>query len=193
MWSSDSGTSKSSSSSKSEKVAKGSNTEKESNSSSSDAGKTIEFGYEKHPILAEATYPVQWSDNSWAGTQVKVDKARVIQVKPFKDSGNGKTYQGIVLMHFSITAARDISIYPSQGTLVTSDGQQADADTYNGDDFDGDIAKGVTKDGYVLWELEKMTDPKAIKTLRVKFHANYETDDMDDDNAYKDFDFTINL
>jgi lysozyme family protein len=96
-------------------------------------------------------------------------------------------------MHFSITAARDISIYPSQGTLVTSDGQQADADTYNGDDFDGDIAKGVTKDGYVLWELEKMTDPKAIKTLRVKFHANYETDDMDDDNAYKDFDFTINL
>jgi hypothetical protein len=174
-------------------VAKGNTTSKESNSSSSESTQTIDFGYEKHPILDQATYPVQWSDNTWAGTQVKVDKVQIIKTKPFKDDATGKMYAGVVLMHFGITASRDISIYPSQGTLVTSDGQQSSADTLNGEDFDGDIAKGVSRDGYVLWELEKMDDPKAIKTLRVKFDANYETDDMDDDNSDKTYDFTINI
>lgn len=173
-------------------VAKGSTTKK-SNSSSSESTQTIDFGYEKHPILDQATYPVQWSDNTWAGTQVKVDKVQIIKTKPFKDDATGKMYAGVVLMHFGITASRDISIYPSQGTLVTSDGQQSSADTLNGEDFDGDIAKGVSRDGYVIWELEKMDDPKAIKTLRVKFDANYDTDDMDDDNSNKTYDFTINI
>lgn len=173
-------------------VAKGSTTKK-SNSSSSESTQTIDFGYEKHPILDQATYPVQWSDNTWAGTQVKVDKVQIIKTKPFKDDATGKMYAGVVLMHFGITASRDISIYPSQGTLVTSDGQQSSADTLNGEDFDGDIAKGVSRDGYVIWELEKMDNPKAIKTLRVKFDANYDTDDMDDDNSYKTYDFTINI
>lgn len=174
-------------------VAKGSNTKKEKSSSSSSQEKTIDFDNNKLSVLANVTYPVQWSDNSWAGTQVSVDKATLVKVDPFKDDGDGKTYSGIVVVHFKITAARDISIFPSQGTLITSDGQQAEADSYDSDSFDGDIGKGVTKDGYVAWELEKMDDPKAIKTLRIKFDASYETDDLDDDNAYKTYDFTISI
>ncbi|MFT9039507.1 hypothetical protein [Schleiferilactobacillus harbinensis] len=195
MGNSDSGSSATTASSakpSAQKVAKGSSTKKESKSSST-SDKTIDFDNAKHKVLTSATYPVQWSDVSWVGTQVKVDKALLIKVPPFKDDGDGKTYQGIVVMHFKITAARDINIYPTQGTLVTSDGQQAEADSYDSDDFDGAIAKGVTKDGYVAWELPKMDDPKAIKTLRVKFDANYDTDDMDDDNSSKTYDFTINL
>ncbi|MCI1985281.1 MAG: DUF4352 domain-containing protein [Lactobacillus sp.] len=182
----------SSSSTKTAKTAKGSSTKKEASSSSS-AAKTIKFDNGTRDIVSEATYPVSYSDNSWAGTTVSIDKARVIQVKPFKDDGDSKTYEGIVEVHFTVKATRDISIYPSQATLITSDGQQTDADGYDTDNFDGDLGKGVTKDGTVRFELPKLTDAKSIKTLRLKWSGNYDTDDVDDDGAYKDYDATITL
>lgn len=187
-----SGSSKNTSSSSSTKAAKGSST-KESDKTAPTPKKTISFDNGDKKIIAEATYPVKLTDSSWAGTTVSIDKARLVQVKPFKDDGDNKMYQGIVLVHFNIKATRDISIYPGQGTLITSDGQQTDADQYDSDDFDGDIAKGVSKDGNVAFELPKMQDPKAIKTLRLKWDANYNTDDMSDENSSKTYDVTINL
>ncbi|MBM6411746.1 hypothetical protein JNW94_14890, partial [Lacticaseibacillus paracasei] len=76
---------------------------------------------------------------------------------------------------------------------VTSDGQQVDGTNFSGDDFDGQISKDVDRDGTVVWALEKMDDPRSLKTIRLKWSANYDTDDMEDDNANKDYDATINL
>lgn len=180
----------SSTTAKSSKVAKGFSTKKDESSSSE---KTISFDNGRKTIVAESDHAVSWSDSAWAGTTVSVDNAKIIQVKPFKDDGDGKAYQGIVQVHFNLKATRDISIYPAQATLITSDGQQADADQYDSDNFDGDIAKGVSSDGTVSFELPKMTDPSSIKTLRLKFSGNYDTDNYDDDNAYHDYDVTINL
>ncbi|BAN73789.1 hypothetical protein N577_006235 [Lacticaseibacillus rhamnosus 2166] len=77
--------------------------------------------------------------------------------------------------------------------MVTSDGQQVDGTNFSGDDFDGQISKDVDRDGTVVWALEKMDDPRSLKTIRLKWSANYDTDDMEDDNANKDYDATINL
>ena len=187
------GSSDSSSSSKSStaKTAKGSSTKKEAVTPAK--AKTISFDNGDKKIVSEVTYPVKLTDTSWAGTTVSIDKARIIQVKPFKDDGDNKMYQGIILVHFNVKATRDIDFYPSQGTIVTSDGQQSDADSYDSDQFDGSISKGVSKDGTVAFEIPRMTNPKAIKTLRLKWDADYDTDNMDDSNSNKTYDVTITL
>ena len=179
-----------SSSSNKVSVAKGQNTS--SSKGSSDSSEKITYNYQDVSVLSKATYPVSYSDNSWAGTTVGIDKITVYRVKPFTDASK-KTYQGLVTAHFKIHTTRDISIYPSQGTLVTSDGQQVDGTNFSGDDFDGQISKNVDRDGTVVWALEKMDDPRSLKTIRLKWSANYDTDDMEDDNANKDYDATINL
>lgn len=173
------------------KSAKGSSTKK-TTTKKTDV-QTIDFDNATRDITSQSIHKVDFKDTSWAGTTVTINQAKLIKVKAFKDDGDNKTYQGIVGVHFTITAARDISIYPSQGTLITSDGQQSDADGYDSDDFDGDLGKGVTKDGTVYFELPKLNDPKSIKSLRLKWSANYDTDNMDDNGQYKDYDVTINL
>lgn len=183
-------TSNNSSNSSKASVAKGQNTS--SSKESSDSSEKITYNYQDVSVISKATYPVSYSDNSWAGTTVGIDKVTVYRVKPFTDASK-KTYQGLVTAHFKIHTTRDISIYPSQGTLVTSDGQQVDGTNFSGDNFDGQISKDVDRSGTVVWALEKMNDPKSLKTLRLKWSANYDTNDMEDDNANKDYDATINL
>lgn len=125
---------------------------------------------------------------------MKIDRIRIAKIKPFKDTEEKNTvYNGIVLVHFSVTAQRDINFYPTQGTLVTSDGQQVEANMYSSDSFDDEIAKGATKSGNVLFALTKLDNPKDLKTLRLKWDANYDTDNYDDDNSSHTYDVTVNL
>lgn len=145
-------------------------------------------------VLSKQTYDPNWSDNTWAGTTVKIDKVTVIKIKPLKDtSENSNVYNGIVKVHYEVSPTQDIQFYATQGTLNTNDGQQVDANLYSSDNFDGDINSGATKSGNVIYMLKTLDDVKNLTSLRLKWHASYETDDYEDENAYKDYDITINL
>ena len=61
------------------------------------------------------------------------------------------------------------------------------------DDFDGDLNSGTDSDGNVYFVLSKLSSVKDITSIRLKWDASYDTDDYDDDNAYKTFDTTLNL
>lgn len=156
--------------------------------------KKIHIDNQTATVINQTAYNPHFTDTSWSGTNVKIDKVTVSKIKPLTDHDeDDNVYKGVVKVHYVITATRDISIYPTQGTLNTSDGQQIDANQYTSDDFDGDINKGATKSGNVIYTLKTLNKVSDLKSLRLKWDANYDTDNMEDDNAYKTYDVTVDL
>ena len=191
----DSDTKSSSSSATAHKTTKketGTGTNSDSDTSSL---KTIEVSYTDYKVAAEKTFSVNYSNTSWNAANVKIDKVTVYKLsKPYKyeSANDGKfNVNGFVRFHVSITANRDVSIYPTQGTAVYSNGEQHEADS--SESWDGDISKGATKSGNVTVPVKDLSNTSSLKTLRFKFDGNYDTDDYDDDNSNKTFDITLNL
>lgn len=143
-------------------------------------------------------------------------KSKIITVKPLRikaseltgESSSSKNKseskskamnfgQGDMVGNGDMVANRDITSYPDQGTVITSDGQQIDAalNTVKGykENFGGDIAKGVTKEGDIMAPVEKLNNVSDIKSLRLKFDGSYDTDNYEDDNSQHDYDITLNL
>ncbi|MEE2219449.1 DUF4352 domain-containing protein, partial [Klebsiella pneumoniae] len=143
----------------------------------------------------QKAYSTSFTDSSWAKSTFKIDKVTVYKTDGTYTSGSGndkKDFNGVVKVHMSIHAGQDISAYPTQAKLSTNDGQQVEADM-DSDDFDGDLNSGTDSDGNVYFVLSKLSSVKDITSIRLKWDASYDTDDYDDDNAYKTFDTTLNL
>lgn len=162
-------------------------------SSKTDNKNEIELNDDKMDIKDSKEYSTTYSDSSWAGTTVKIDKVTVYKTDGEYSDGDDGKFNGIAKVHFDIKAGRDISMYASQATLNTNDGQQVDADTYDSDDFDGDLNSGAHTDGDVYFLLPKLDSVSSLKTLRLKFTSDYDTDDYDDDNSNHSYDVTVNL
>ncbi len=167
---------------------------KNTNSSNTTSTKKLSLSDDSFTIDKEVDYNPNYNDNSWAQTKVNISKVRVIKIKAKNYYDGDKTYRvkGIIMVHFKVTPTRDIDFYPTQGTLVTN-GQQVDADSGNSDDFDGEISKGATQTGNVVFVLKNMADVNSIKNIRLKWDADYDTDNYDDDNSSKTYDITMNL
>ncbi|MFT9050037.1 hypothetical protein [Liquorilactobacillus nagelii] len=167
-------------------------TASEKGSSSQSASSKITVSYKDYKVASQKTYDTNYSDTGWSPAAVTVKKVVIYKLaKPYKyESANDGTFQitGFVRMYYTIKANRDISIYPSQGTYVYSNGEQHEADV--GEGWDGDISSGATKTGTVEVPVK---DTSNISTIRSKFDANYDTSNYDDDNANHTYDFTINL
>ena len=88
-----------------------------------------------------------------------------------------------------VKAAQDISIYPTQGTVVLSNGEQEDAT--NDDNWDGDIKAGAIKNGVATFPIKNLSSVSDIKNIRFTFSGNAQ--DTDNDGLDKDFDLTIDL
>jgi len=158
----------------------------------------LKINYQDRTVLEKKDFKLSFSDNSWNAASVQINKVSILKLKPFKNDDSAKTnVQGFIIIHMSVTPNRDITTYPDQGTLVTSDGQQIDAQlsTVEGykENWAGDIAKGVKKDGDIMFPIEKMSDINDIKNLRVKFNGYYDTDNYEDTNANHDYDMTLEL
>ncbi|WP_157054393.1 DUF4352 domain-containing protein [Levilactobacillus paucivorans] len=93
----------------------------------------------------------------------------------------------------NIDAGRDINAFPTQATLSTDDGQQVEADSFDSDSFDGSLNSGTHSDGNIYFLIPKLNDVSDISSIRLKWLAYYETDNIDDDNSHKDFDVSIHL
>ncbi|UNC91648.1 hypothetical protein [Candidatus Contubernalis alkaliaceticus] len=80
-------------------------------------------------------------------------------------------------------------VYPTQGTLVTSTGEQVKPMTGESDSISGEIYEGVIKDGVIIWFLERghVFD---IEWVRVKFNCY---DEAAERTSVNEFDIRIEI
>ena len=101
-----------------------------------------------------------------------------------------------VVVKFEIQNKNDfmISTYPCQATFITNTGEQVEADPWANESFDGDIYEGVTKEGHVLFNLDKTTIDE-LKSFKMAWSTNHEngTSDNYDDDYYKDNKLEVKL
>lgn len=101
-----------------------------------------------------------------------------------------------VVVKFEIQNDNDFMIctYPSQATFITNTGEQVEADIIASESFDGDIYEGVTKEGYVLFNLDK-TSIDELESFKMAWSTNHEngTSDNYDDDYYKDNELQVTL
>ena len=179
----------------SEESSDSTDSDSDSESDSDSDSDSITIGDDDIDIADQKAYSTSFTDSSWAKSTFKIDKVTVYKTDGTYTSGSGndkKDFNGVVKVHMSIHAGQDISAYPTQAKLSTNDGQQVEADM-DSDDFDGDLNSGTDSDGNLYFVLSKLSSVKDITSIRLKWDASYDTDDYDDDNAYKTFDTTLNL
>lgn len=101
-----------------------------------------------------------------------------------------------VVVKFEIQNNNDFMIctYPSQATFITNTGEQVEADIMASESFDGDIYEGVTKEGNVLFNLDK-TSIDELESFKMAWSTNHEngTSDNYDDDYYKDNKLEVTL
>ncbi|RRK10245.1 DUF805 domain-containing protein [Lactiplantibacillus garii] len=174
-----------------------SDTNKSSDSAteSKDDGHTITLDDSKIKIADSKTYKTTFNDNSWHDSNFKIDNVTIYKTDgSYKgNSSKAKPINGIVKVHMSIKAGHDISTFPDQGTLNTSNGQQVEADLSSSDSLGGDLNTGATKDGNIYFFLPKLDKVSDLTSLRLKWDAHYDTNNYEDDNSHKTFDATLNL
>ncbi len=151
--------------------------------------KTISFDSTKHYVESSKSYSPSWTDSSWGNSTINIDGINVYTVRKYK-SYDGHNINGIVRIHYIIKAGRDISAFPGLGTLTTNTGIQVEAEDYT-EGIDGDINSGVTKSGYVYYEIPDLKSARAITTFRLQWDMSYETNDDSDENWYKTFDISL--
>ena len=149
-------------------------------------------GADSAVLVATKSYSANWSDNSWAGLNISVDKVDIIKVSGYKDYSNDE-YQGFAVVHYNIyNTQQDVTAYPEQADVSTNTGLQTSGN-YEMEHFAGDLMKGTKTSGYAAYPLKELNDVNDIKSLRINFNASYETDNYDDDNSNHTYDFTLNL
>lgn len=159
-------------------------------SGKNNAKKTLTVSYKNYEISSEKTFKPNYTNNSWAGGSVSVDSITLYKTAKaynYDSANDGKfTIQGFMQIHYVIKTKADVSVYPTQGTYIYSNGEQHGADST--ESWDGDISKNVTKQGTVTVPVEKISN---VNSVRVKFDASGQ--DFSDDSLDHDFDFTIKL
>lgn len=159
-------------------------------SGKNNAKKTLTVSYKNYEISSEKTFKPNYTNNSWAGGSVSVDRITLYKTAKaynYDSANDGKfTIQGFMQIHYVIKTKADVSVYPTQGTYIYSNGEQHGADST--ESWDGDISKNVTKQGTVTVPVEKISN---VNSVRVKFDASGQ--DFSDDSLDHDFDFTIKL
>lgn len=159
-------------------------------SGKNNAKKTLTVSYKNYEISSEKTFKPNYTNNSWAGGSVSVDSITLYKTAKaynYDIANDGKfTIQGFMQIHYVIKTKADVSVYPTQGTYIYSNGEQHGADST--ESWDGDISKNVTKQGTVTVPVEKIS---SVNSVRVKFDASGQ--DFSDDSLDHDFDFTITL
>lgn len=159
-------------------------------SGKNNAKKTLTVSYKNYEISSEKTFKPNYTNNSWAGGSVSVDSITLYKTAKaynYDSANDGKfTIQGFMQIHYVIKTKADVSVYPTQGTYIYSNGEQHGADST--ESWDGDISKNVTKQGTVTVPVEKISN---VNSVRVKFDASGQ--EFSDDSLDHDFDFTITL
>ncbi|MGM0239853.1 LptM family lipoprotein [Enterococcus sp. AZ103] len=149
-------------------------------------------GAEKTKIIDQKDYATNWSDSSWSGVNVSIDEVSILKVEDFKDYSD-EEYPAFIMVHFNIdNTSRDVGIFPEYATLNTNTGEQTEG-SYHMKSFAGDLFSGSKVNGYASFPLTNLENVTDINQIRLKFNSSYDTDDFNDDNAYHEYDATIDL
>ena len=167
------------------------------NTTASEKGQTttdkITFDYQDFKVKDSKTYNVNYTDNSWSGADVKIDKVTVYKLaKDYKyDAGDGeKTVQGFIRVHVIVDAKRDIDFSATTGT-VSFGNQQSE---YGSGSWDADtINNGTSKNGDATFAIESLDSVSDVSSLRYKFGATFANDDTSDEDWSHDYDVTLDL
>jgi|GEM_PF-1542686 len=125
----------------------------------------------------------------WKG--LEVDILGIAWAEQAYEDYDGKLHD-VVTVNIRIRNTRingKFTVYPDQGTLVTSTGEQVSANLWESDSIGGELYEGVTKEGVVVWPLEK-GQVDSITWVRVIFSAY---DDSSGSFSSKEFDIRIEL
>lgn len=143
-------------------------------------------------IIAIGDYSAEWSE-SWNGLDFKIDRVAIAKMTDEEVESQGLENNYVVFVNYIITnnGDRDFNTYPEQGVLVI-EGQQVDAQYFGSDDIGGEIMQGVTKEGAVLYSVKDIQDVTAVKDIRLKWSADYDTDNWEED-YHKEFDVSFDL
>ncbi|OMF09541.1 hypothetical protein BK129_01410 [Paenibacillus amylolyticus] len=111
-----------------------------------------------------------WSDD-FNGVKSSIEKVVVTDQAP-KDYDESNLTASAVGIKFKIENTTDKlwTTYPDQAELITSTGEQLQADLFVSDDLGGEIEEGVIKEGNVIWFLER-GHASDVKWVKVKWYV----------------------
>lgn len=137
----------------------------------------------------------KWED-TWEGLKFSIQKAVVSDKAPgLDDNGNEITTSavGVKMQIENTTNDKVYTTYPDQATLITSTGEQVEADMTYSDNLGGEIYEGVIKEGNLIFYLER-GNAESIKWIKLTWSNNYEDPNGDyDKDLYNDTEVKLEL
>ncbi|TQS01392.1 hypothetical protein [Paenibacillus ottowii] len=112
----------------------------------------------------------KWTD-TWNGVTSTIEKVVVTDRAP-KDGNTNDLTASAVGVKFKVenTTKKLFTTYPDQAELITSTGEQVQADMVTSDHIGGEIEEGVIKDGNIIWFL-KRGHAADIKWIKMKWYV----------------------
>jgi hypothetical protein len=132
----------------------------------------------------------KWSDN-YNGLKMNIEKVFVTDTGDHSASDPNSSYIGLKF-RMENTANETFSAYPDDAKIITSNGEEIDEpDLSITSDLGGEIEKGATKEGNVVWELKKDSS-KEIKWIKMEWEV-HKGDEDNVNEAVKTYSVTIDL
>lgn len=125
-----------------------------------------------------------------------IQKMVVSDKAPGMDDNGNDIITSAVGMKIKIENASDSKVYityPDQATLVTSTGEQVEAEMFVSDHVGGEIHEGVIKEGNIIWYLER-GHAEDIEWVKINWTSRYDDPDGDyDKNTRKEHSVKLEL
>lgn len=135
-----------------------------------------------------------YEDATWAddfnGLKSEIQKVAVTNKAPTFDDPEAEKSAVGVKFKLENTTQEKFTTYPDQATLVTSTGEQVEADLYASESLGGEIDKGVIKEGTIIWYLERGKADK-IEWIKMEWYAK--AGDEMEDGERKEYEVEIQL
>lgn len=115
-----------------------------------------------------------YNDANWEGDfnglRTEIQKVVVTEKAPTLEDENAEESAVGVKFLVENTTEHKFDTYPDQATLVTSTGEQVEADMLLSDNIGGTIDKGVIKEGDVIFYLER-GEAEAIEWIKLEWNT----------------------
>lgn len=135
-------------------------------------------------------------EGTWEGLKFNIQKVVVSDEAPGLDNdGNEITTSavGVKMVVENTTTDKVYNTYPDQATLVTSTGEQVDADIIYSDHLGGEIHEGVIKEGDIIFYLDR-GEAKSIEWIKLTWNSDYSDPDGNYENdKYEETEVKIDL
>jgi hypothetical protein len=116
------------------------------------------------------------AEESWEEMKFKIEKVVVSDKAPKLDENGNEVIGSAVGVKMTVentSSDKKYTTYPDQATLVTSTGEQVDADLWVSDDVGGDFYEGVVKQGNIIFYLER-GNAADITWVKLIWNSSYE-------------------